>query len=74
MQSRFYTAVHQDLWLLRMVAAAKMVYALQSCGKRHNEDLDQLGDHVQRIAHMGLHIHDELQGRNILLQKGLRRM
>lgn len=37
--------------------------------RRQDEDLDQLGNHVQRIGHMGLQIHDELQGQNELLEK-----
>ena len=37
--------------------------------RRQDDDLDQLGDHVQRIGHMGLQIHDELQGQNILLER-----
>ena len=37
--------------------------------RRQDEDLDQLGDHVQRIGHMGLQIHDELQGQNVLLER-----
>ncbi|KAL3163203.1 hypothetical protein ABBQ32_009606 [Trebouxia sp. C0010 RCD-2024] len=37
--------------------------------RRQDEDLDQLGNHVQRIGHMGLQIHDELQGQNVLLEQ-----
>lgn len=40
-----------------------------NCYRRQDEDLDQLGDHVQRIGHMGLQIHDELQGQNVLLEQ-----
>ena len=39
------------------------------CCRRQDDDLDQLGDHVQRIGHMGLQIHDELQGQNVLLER-----
>jgi len=40
----------------------------------HDGDLDKLGDHLQRIAHMGLQCKHMMQGQNISLRKGLTRM
>ena len=39
------------------------------CCRRQDEDLDQIGNAAQRLGHMGLQIHDELQTQNVMLEE-----
>jgi len=37
--------------------------------RRQDEDLDEIGNAAQRLGHMGLQIHDELQTQNVMLEQ-----
>lgn len=39
------------------------------CCRRQDEDLDEIGSAAQRLGHMGLQIHDELQTQNAMLEQ-----
>ena len=55
--------------MLNMHPGLLMAHPSPQLCRRQDEDLDQLGDQVQRIGHMGLQINEELTSQNNLIEQ-----